>query len=210
MPDFSKYSNYSAETGFTSVIFGAKAPVLEVELNEMQQIINNKFSLFLRGFGKKLIPLREEHCNITDDVITLNDCLILCNGNLIYINESHINIDTNVNSGYLYARIEKETEVDGNTTLTAYGDTEAETIENKIKDSRIPAETTRRKIVKYTLFVSETELEDTEDYSYVKLGDYSIDTETETINVNLAVESITSNSQIEKYQQLAEAVVEED
>ena len=44
MASFDKYSNYNENTSHSSIIFGADKPVLEVELNEMQQIINTKLS----------------------------------------------------------------------------------------------------------------------------------------------------------------------
>ena len=39
-PDFSKDSNYNPNTNVSQVKFGADAPVLEVELNELQQVQN--------------------------------------------------------------------------------------------------------------------------------------------------------------------------
>ena len=41
MPDFSAQSKFDASKNYTEVKFGADAPLLEVELNELQQIQNN-------------------------------------------------------------------------------------------------------------------------------------------------------------------------
>ena len=41
MPDFSAQSKFNASKNYTEVKFGADAPLLEVELNELQQIQNN-------------------------------------------------------------------------------------------------------------------------------------------------------------------------
>ena len=38
MANFDKYANYRDDAGVSSVVFGANSPVLEVELNEMQEI----------------------------------------------------------------------------------------------------------------------------------------------------------------------------
>ena len=35
---FDKYTNYKENAGVSSVIFGAEKPVLEVEMNEVQEI----------------------------------------------------------------------------------------------------------------------------------------------------------------------------
>ena len=44
MASFDKYSNYNENTSFSGVVFGSEKPVLEVELNELQQIFNTKLS----------------------------------------------------------------------------------------------------------------------------------------------------------------------
>ena len=76
---FEKYSNYSESSSFSSVVFGAEKPLLEVELNELQQIINTKLSRIMKVLGTCVIPLSND--SITFDssskMVFISDCLIL-------------------------------------------------------------------------------------------------------------------------------------
>ena len=101
MADFSRYSNYTEETAFSSVVFGANAPVLEVELNEMQQILNNKIGGLLESFGDVLIPLKGhsvecvlDSTEAVGDILRVNvkECLAVCKGNPFYIKDSRADI----------------------------------------------------------------------------------------------------------------------
>ena len=56
MPDFSKLTNYAKNSGFSEVVFGAQAPVLEVELNELQEIINTKMQYLCSFIGTSVFP----------------------------------------------------------------------------------------------------------------------------------------------------------
>ena len=51
--DFSRKTNTNVETtGFQSVVFGANGALLEVELNEMQALVNERLRKFLKSmFG---------------------------------------------------------------------------------------------------------------------------------------------------------------
>lgn len=211
MADFSTYSNYVAESGFTSVVFGANAPVLEVELNEMQQIINHKLELFFKYFGDKVLPLKEDIGGISDNIFTLKNCAILCDGKIIYVKESTVEVGSDVASGFILARVENETDAKHNSTLTSCGDVNGVPVENHIMDSRNPIETTRRKIVKFSLVFSETKLENTNDYKYVVVTELSKNAETGeyvTTNILEASKPITS-ADLVNYQKIAPTSGEE-
>lgn len=55
MTSFDKYSNYAENTAHSSIVFGADKPVLEVELNELQQIINTKLSRIITAILESMV-----------------------------------------------------------------------------------------------------------------------------------------------------------
>lgn len=179
MPNFDKYSNYNENTGFQSVVFGAEAPVLEVELNEMQQIFNNKLGNFLKSFGNVVFFLDEADrggFSIGTSTFTLKNCVAVCKGNPIYIKEASFNAGSSYPFN-VYLRVENEVVVDYTTQLKAYGSVYGTSITNPIKDSRFPMETSRRKLIKFTFVKGDTKPADTDTYTYIpvceiKAGDY--------------------------------------
>lgn len=146
MASFDKYSNYDKSAGVTGVVFGANAPVLEVELNEMQEIqktfLGNTFKNLI-GDGvsnKKAITYANNTLSISDCFFSISGYLIQCTG-----------LSLAITSGTVYLQAWEET-VDYNATLkTAGNEQSTTTVENYLKDSRSPVETSRRKVVKYTL-----------------------------------------------------------
>lgn len=189
MAEFTKHSNYNAETGFASVVFGAHAPVLEVELNELQQIFNRKLELFFKYWGNSILPLSDDSGGISDGVITLKDCAVICDGKIIYVKESSIPLDSRYNFGYISVRVDKEIVVDCTCTLTCCGDVNGHVVENCIKDEREQIETSRRTVIPYELVFSEEALDDTETYKYVLVSIVTRNEETgvweeERVNTN--------------------------
>lgn len=51
MSDFKRHSNFRENMSASSVVFGANKPVLEVELNELQQIVDTKLSRVIKTLG---------------------------------------------------------------------------------------------------------------------------------------------------------------
>lgn len=170
--DFSKYSNIDniEESPFSSVIFGANAPVLEVELNEMQQIINSKISRLCKALAPIIIPLTDYetiHLSTTTDaeghnwlnVSLFNDTICFTKDGLSFNigSGSSLNIlSTELNSEgkiTLYANA-KEVNVDSKTKIPWYGDEQGIPMDNTIIDSRAGIETSRRKMVTYSIKAS--------------------------------------------------------
>lgn len=213
MPDFSRHSNYNEETGFTSVVFGAGAPVLEVELNEMQQILNRKLGLFFKSLGDVVLPLSEDISSVSGNTITLKNCAIVCDGTIVYVKETSVEVDSDIDSGYTYLRVEDETDVTHNTVLKSCGDNNGSVIENPIMDNRNPMETTRRKLVKYELVFSEVELTRTNEYKYVLVSNVTRDSITGELKSEVVADTPVTSSDLKNYQPitglLADATVEE-
>ena len=207
MADFTRYSNYSEETGFTSVVFGANAPVLEVELNEMQQILNHKLELFFKFWGNKVLPLKDDVYNLTGNVFTLKNCAVLCDGAIIYVKESKVEVD-DTTSGFVYAKVENEKEVTGNELLTSCGDTEGVPIENQIMDNRNPMETSRRKILKFTLVYNKEELPNTDTHKLIKVATLHKNTETNVLTIQIEKSDIVTSADLAYYQKIGSTVEE--
>lgn len=170
MASFDKYSNYREDTSFSSVVFGSEKPVLEVELNELQQIINTKLSRLLKGFRSGVIPLSSDSITFSSSSLTLTikDCIILDKSGLTaYVPSASIVMS----SRRAYFALQ-EVDVDCNSDLKSYGNTLGTLVENPILDSRLPVETTRRKAVTYSLMCSTNVPENTDTIKYVLVGSY--------------------------------------
>ena len=86
MAGFDKYSNYNENTSFSSVVFGAEKPVLEVELNEMQQILNAKISRLCEILGVGFYPLSADNVVFANSSVTINGGIIVApNGKIAVI-----------------------------------------------------------------------------------------------------------------------------
>ncbi len=147
---FDKYTNYNNQAGVSSVVFGANRPVLEVELNEMQEVskelLRNMIAKVCGNGVTDISKITYENgavkiasgCGIAVDGILIN-----CTG-----------LSKSATSGTIYLQVWEET-VDYADTLKKEGNQqESATVANYIKDSRANEETTRRMVVKYDLATS--------------------------------------------------------
>lgn len=155
MPDFGKYTNFTPETAFSGVVFGAQAPVLEVELNEMQEIFNHKLKLLATMMGDSLLVPTSGSVSYDLDTmeLTLTNCVAVSEGFIVLIPLSKVFMSAENTVAYL--RLTEKT-VTHEDTLTAYGAVSGETIENPIIDTRVGVETSRRKVITFELECSDT------------------------------------------------------
>ena len=151
MSSFDKYTNYDDQAGVSGVVFGANKSVLEVELNEAQEI-NKKLlcNMIAKVCGDGITDITK--ITYKNGVISIaSDCSIAVDG--IIINCTGLSMS--VSSGTVYLQVWEEV-VDYNATLKKEGNqNSSDVIDNYIKDSRVNEETTRRKVVKYTLATSQ-------------------------------------------------------
>lgn len=151
MSSFDKYTNYDKGVGVSGVIFGADKPVLEVEMNELQEIQNYKLSNALRKFIGNGVSDKSK-INYETGTLTLKDCSFIVDGYIINCKDVNYKCDT---TAKIYLQVWEE-DVDYKQILKEEGyDLSNETKTNYFKDSRSPQETSKRKVVKYTL--SQTE-----------------------------------------------------
>ena len=80
MAIFEKHSNFDKNANFSSIIIGADAPVLEVELNEMQQIQRERlkntvrllFSDGVKGIGTYRYDTNTSNLTIIDELLVVD------------------------------------------------------------------------------------------------------------------------------------------
>ena len=157
---FEKHSNFNKLANFSEVKFGENKPVLEVELNEMQQIQNEARADIIRdtmpsGFVT-LGDIDYEYCANNDNQIKLKT------ESIAYVNGYRITIpkDTIIEIGesdkeredlvFLEVWREAVNDID---TLTEYGGENNAVINNPIKDERYPVATSQRVALKYRIRV---------------------------------------------------------
>ena len=151
MSSFDKYTNYNDQAGVSGVVFGANKSILEVELNEVQEI-NKKLlrNMVAKVCGDGITDITK--ITYENGVINIaSDCSIAVDGVII----NCTGLSMSVSSGIVYLQVWEEV-VDYDAVLKKEGNQDSsEVINNYIKDNRINEETTRRKVVKYTLATSQ-------------------------------------------------------
>lgn len=166
---FDKHSNFNKQANFTEVKFGENKPVLEVELNELQQIQNEARADIIRdsipsGFTQ-LGDIDYEYCLNNENKIKLKtDSVAYVNGYRITIpKDTIIDIgkapEKDVREDLVFLEVWKE-EVNSTSELTLEGGEGQVEIPNNIKDSRYPIETTHRVALKWRIrHVSDVDFE---------------------------------------------------
>lgn len=146
MPDFNYNSKFNKDANFSSIKFGADAPLLETELNELQSILLEKVRDAVRiGFKDGVISAGE--LVYSGSNITMRDFLIVVDGDVFYISE----LTKQVSKGNsIYVAIQEE-EVTYQSTLKKYGNKQEANIVNHLYDDRVRQETTKRKVLTYDL-----------------------------------------------------------
>ena len=152
MPDFSYNSKFNKEANFSSILFGADAPLLETELNELQSILLEKIRDSVRaGFGDGIIKTGEVSYDGTN--FTMSDFLAVVDGDIFYVSTLTIKAS---NGQKIYLTV-KEEEVNYQSNLKKYGNEQETTIYNHMLDVRVNQETSKRHLMTYNLTTSKPE-----------------------------------------------------
>ena len=160
MGDFEKRSNYNKDAGVVQVKIGFEKPVLEVELNEMQEIQRQR----VKDVIQAVVPNGVLHggtYTYSNGIFKIQEVTAIIEGEIIYIPSLQISAE---NDDIIYIRV-WEKEITATTVMRAYGNEQGEVIPNYIVDRRVGQETSRRIVLAYDL-VKSTEL----DGVYLKLG----------------------------------------
>lgn len=160
MADFEKRSNYNKDAGVVQVKIGFEKPVLEVELNEMQEIQRQR----VKDVIQAVVPNGVLHggtYTYSNGIFKIQEVAAIIEGEIIYIPNLQISAG---NDDIIYIKV-WEKEITATTVMKAYGNEQGEVIPNYIVDSRVGQETSRRIVLAYDL-VKSTE----SDGVYLKLG----------------------------------------
>ena len=164
MSDFTRISNHNPHANFKSVQIGADAPVLEVELNELQDIANQRYKdLLSTYYGDGL----NGESTISYDSVQKEVCIenggALVGGNPIQITRL---VTHAVEGDKVYLKVWEQS-VSFNDTIYYLGNVqESRIIENTLIDDRIGRETSRRIQIQYDLVTNKQE----DGASYLEVG----------------------------------------
>jgi hypothetical protein len=145
---FTSYSNFNENANYSTIKFGSDALMLEVELNEMQNILENKIKTFLidrvgNGFYGDTSTL-----TYAAGTLTLSNAKAILNGYMINISSLSIALAEGQTA---YLDVWQE-DVTYQSTIKLYGNQqETNNVTNSIKDSRVSEETTRRIQTQYNI-----------------------------------------------------------
>lgn len=160
MADFEKRSNYNKDAGVVQVKIGFEKPVLEVELNEMQEIQRQR----VKDVIQAVVPNSVLHggtYTYSNGIFKIQEVTAIIEGEIIYIPSLQISAG---NDDIIYIKV-WEKEITATTVMKAYGNEQGEVIPNYIVDSRVGQETSRRIVLAYDLVKSTGS-----DGLYLKLG----------------------------------------
>lgn len=186
MGDFTRISNHNPLANFKSVQIGADAPVLEVELNELQDIAEQRYKdLISTYYGDGLNGEQKITYDPVTKVLSIVDGGALVRGNVI----KFTSLKTVANDGdYVYLKVWEQT-VSYNDPIYYLGNVqETRLLPNTLVDDRIGRETSRRIQIQYDLV---TDNSDTK-ASYLELGYVSNDTFVITASLKSNEERVTS------------------
>lgn len=141
MPDFSKDNKFNKYANFESVKFGADAPLLETELNELQDIQNYK----RQELAQELLPdgiSNTSKIQFSNGNLEINNCKFMINGLVINVQDPiKISISNN-DVVYLEVINAEKTHQDN---LKKFGNNQStKTTANSMLDGRVNFETSRR------------------------------------------------------------------
>ena len=150
MASFDKYTNYKDNAGVSSVVFGAEKPLLEVEMNEVQEI---QKTMLRRAIKNILGDGITDKSKITYDGTNLEiaeGCALSVDGYMV----DCTGLSIAVSSGAVYLQVWEETVAYSASLKEEGNQQDSATVTNWFKDNRADTETSRRKVVKYTLATS--------------------------------------------------------
>jgi hypothetical protein len=160
MADFSKGSTYNSNANFQSIKFGADAPLLETELNELQDIQTEARADIVResiysGFTVTGYTSTSYMSIPVNNIQTSGDSTAYVNGYKIVIpSGTKVALDPPPTTGsrddLVFLEVWKE-EIDSTETIYSKGQAGGTTITNYLQDSRVGSETSKRVQLKWRL-----------------------------------------------------------
>lgn len=150
-PDFSKLSNYNADSGVIAVRYAADAPLTEVELNEIQLIQNAKRKELVKYFVKDGLS-KDGTITFANGVVNIQNKHAFVDGYHVFIDAANITV---ANGQSVYLNVYENQQVGPNDVMKKYGNVNGTTIDNYIMDARYNQEISKRIVLCYELGTSQ-------------------------------------------------------
>ena len=147
MASFDKYTNHRDNAGVSGVVFGAEKPLLEVEMNEVQEIQKSMLRRAIKNIIGDGVTDLSKIVYEGGAVKVKEGCALAVDG---YMVES-TGLSITASSGTVYLQVWEETATYSETLKKEGNQQDSASVTNWFKDNRSDAETSRRKVVKYTL-----------------------------------------------------------
>ena len=147
MASFDKYTNHRDNAGVSGVVFGAEKPLLEVEMNEVQEIQKSMLRRAIKNIIGDGVTDLSKIVYEGGAVKVKESCALAVDG---YMVES-TGLSLTASSGTVYLQVWEETATYSETLKKEGNQQDNATVTNWFKDNRSDTETSRRKVVKYTL-----------------------------------------------------------
>ena len=147
MASFDKYTNHRDNAGVSGVVFGAEKPLLEVEMNEVQEIQKNMLRRAIKNIIGDGVTDLSKIVYEGGAVKVKEGCALAVDG---YMVES-TGLSVTASSGTVYLQVWEDTATYSETLKEEGNQQDSATVTNWFKDNRSDTETSRRKVVKYTL-----------------------------------------------------------
>lgn len=149
MPNFDRFINTDPTMSpFEMVVFGEGSSVLEVELNEVQSLVYQKFKRLFLVLGNVSSEGAIKYLNgnvILNGVFILNGYLFECNNISVPVSEGesiYMSVTTGVSTK--------------DSTVRKNGYVDGDVIENTIVDPRWKVETTQRRTIEFNVSTTDT------------------------------------------------------
>lgn len=147
MASFDKYTNHRDNAGVSGVVFGAEKPLLEVEMNEVQEIQKSMLRRAIKNIIGDGVTDLSKIVYEGGAVKVKEGCALAVDG---YMVES-TGLSITASSGTVYLQVWEDTATYSETLKKEGNQQDSATVTNWFKDNRSDTETSRRKVVKYTL-----------------------------------------------------------
>lgn len=149
MPLFNKRHNYNPDSGVTSIKFGERSPLLEVELNEMQSIQDYHRQRLIKSVIGNAIHIPDKEITVLNGEAVFRNVTLFLDGNIFSLNCTVLATEGQT----LYFSYQEE-EASYMSELRQHGNLDAMPIDNYLVDDRVKKETSRRYQLVYKITTS--------------------------------------------------------
>lgn len=191
MDKFKLLSNFNPDANFKSVRIGSDSPVLEVELNELQDISEHRYKTFISNYIGDGVVNRGVY-TYKNNTLTIENEGAIINGNVIDITQ--LTLPNLLEGEKAYLVVWEET-VDHTTRIKYKGNNqESRYVPNTMLDLRVNEETSRRIQVLYDLVKTPQQGKDNLYVGKVLNGKFIIECELKGYRGDSFIQTVTTSA----------------